>query len=502
MQRRFTIVAFLLLNTFLASSAIAVPVNEALVQTDSIPTIDKLPVHYMHAAGEKADKLNRQLTRNTTKALRRLQKQEEKINRKLNKVDSLASDNLLTHSIDSLSCLRAVIQGKAGKIEGWTDRLPGKNYIPYLDTLKNALGFLNQYGSKLNQLKNGQEQLQTAMGSVQALESRMQQLQGIQQYMDERKALLAQVLSKYGDAFQKDMSRITKNLAFYKGRVQNYKALWQEPDKLEAKTLEMLHQVPAFNRFMQKHSALAALFNVSRSTASGSLEEELQGLQTRQHVQQALQGRLQAGGTDGRQRISQQMTRARQHLRQLKDKLSSGGSTADMPDFQPRDLKSHTLFQRLEFGGNVGVSKPPRFSSVPDITFPTTSDIAGQVAYKFSDKGSVGVGVAFKLGWGTSIRKIHFTMGGYELRSFIDWQIRQSSFYLNGGMEMHFNQTAPDVPELEALNDWVPSALLGLKKKYKINDKLKGTMMLLFDFLYQQHLPRTQPVVFRVGYSF
>src|SRR5699024_5639958 len=221
-----------------------------------------------------------------------------------------------------------------------------------------------------------------------------------------------------------------------------------------------------------------------------------------------LQSRMIAGQADGRARIQQQMARARQKLKDLKDKLSGGGRAASFtkasagnPNFKPKTLKSRTFFQRLEFGGNIQFSKPARVASFSGINFPTTSDIAGQVAYKFSEKGSAGIGAAFKLGWGSNIRKIHFTAQGFGLRSFIDYKLK-GTLYVNGGLEMNYNKTIPRIVELEGLNGWTTSALLGIEKKYRITDKLKGNMMLLFDFLYKQHIPQTQPLVFRVGYHF
>jgi hypothetical protein len=42
---------------------------------------------------------------------------------------------------------------------------------------------------------------------------------------------------------------------------------------------------------------------------------------------------------------------------------------------------------------------------------------------------------------------------------------------------------------------------VGLSKKYKLKGKMKGEMKLLWDFLSYQQVPRSQPIVFRIGYS-
>jgi hypothetical protein len=55
---------------------------------------------------------------------------------------------------------------------------------------------------------------------------------------------------------------------------------------------------------------------------------------------------------------------------------------------------------------------------------------------------------------------------------------------------------------LKDYNAWQRSALIGVSKKYKISKKVKGEMKLLYDFLANQHLPVSQPVLFRLGYGF
>jgi len=278
---------------------------------------------------------------------------------------------------------------------------------------------------------------------------------------------------------------------YYKAKIQNYKEIWQHPDQVEAKVVEQLHKVPAFDQFMQEHSMLASLFQLPANYGSAA---NLDGLQTRAMVERELQQRIQGAGPEERQQIQQQMEQAKQQLSALKKTLPGGGSAADMPDFKPKDIKAKTLLQRLEYGANVQFAQSSAY-------FPTTSDLAAQVAYKFSKKGSAGFGAAVKLGWGKTIRKIHFTAQGLGLRSFLDYQLK-GTFYVNGGFEFNYNKTIPNIPALRDLNGWTKSALLGIERKYKVSDKLNGNIMLLFDFLYKQHIPETQPLVFRIGYNF
>ena len=51
---------------------------------------------------------------------------------------------------------------------------------------------------------------------------------------------------------------------------------------------------------------------------------------------------------------------------------------------------------------------------------------------------------------------------------------------------------------------WQQSGLLGLSKVLDVKNKYfkKTKLQLLWDFLSYQQAPRTQPVVFRIGYAF
>lgn len=61
--------------------------------------------------------------------------------------------------------------------------------------------------------------------------------------------------------------------------------------KAEARALEMLEKVPAYNDFLQKNSQLADSFNFSAAGFALNLE----GLQTRTQIEQLIRQRLGGG---------------------------------------------------------------------------------------------------------------------------------------------------------------------------------------------------------------
>ena len=566
MKLRYSLLTLLLLCAACKSSqAQRTPASSSYIAVDSLTqtftqkqqvamdaagsavNLEQIPCRYLGKVTAKTQRFNSRITSRTEKALLRLQKQEEKIYKKLAKTDSAAAHNLLSHSMDSLSRLREIVKGKANNI---TAKVPGTKYIPYLDTLKNSLGFLSRHESRLDGLKEAgqgfdrlnltaQGSLQQAQSNVQELEGRLNQLQNIQQYIASQQQALKESLSAYGDMFNKYLDKFGREAYYYKAQVENYQELWQHPDRVEAKAMDILNKVPAFSSFMKEHSMLAGLFRLPENYGDADASS-LNGLQTRAMVERELQQRLQEAGAGGRQQIQQQMQQAQQQLQQLQNKLSGGGSVSDMPNFKLNDLRSKSIFQKLEYGANIQFEKAAGW-------YPATSDIAAQAGYKFLKNGEAGIGVSFKLGWGSFgsaqepsngsaqepsngsaqepsngsaqepsngsaqepsnssqgnfIRKIHFTAQGLGLRSFLDYKLK-GSIYANAGFEFNYNKTIPNVAALKGWNGWNRSALLGIERKYKISSKVNGNVMLLYDFLYKHHQPITQPIVFRAGYNF
>lgn len=458
--------------------------NLAKKQDSLLKKVTPIPAKYLSQVKQKSDKMERLVTKRSEVALARFMKQEEKLKRRLARIDSLKANNLFTHSIDSLGSLKSRVKGKLGKYSGALSQSGG----PYLDSLSNSLGFLKESKGLLEQSKGITDKLNGSLKSVDNLKDKLAQAEQIKAYIRERKQLLKEQLSQY-TGFTKDLQKMNKEAYYYAQQLKEYKEVFKDKKKAEQKAMEMIKKLPAFNDFMSKHSQLASLFNIQGATASA---QSLEGLQTRNQVEQLIQQRL-GGGPNAGAAVSQQMAEARSRLNELKSKFPDLDNAAEMPDFKPKEMKTKSFLQRLEFGSNIQFQRSTQF-------FPTTSDLAGQVAYKFHKNGSAGVGLSYKLGMGTGFNDIHFSGQGMSIRSFVDWKLK-GTFFLNGGYEQNYQPSYVGVPDGVG-QPWTPSGLLGISKKYKINSKLKGNMMVLFDFLYNSHVPRTDPVKVRFGYNF
>ncbi len=455
----------------------------ARAQDSLLQKANAIPGKYLSQVKQKSDKMERQITARSEKALSRFMKQEEKLKRRLGRIDSLKANNLFTHSIDSLGSLKSRMKGKLGKYSGALTQGG-----PYLDSLSNSLSFLKDSKGLLEQSKGITDKLNGSLKSVDNLKDKLAQAEQIKAYIRERKQLLKEQLSQY-TGFTKDLQKMNKEAYYYAQQLKEYKEVFKDKKKAEQKAMEVIKKIPAFNDFMQKHSQLASLFNIQGATASA---QSLEGLQTRNQVEQLIQQRL-GSGPNASAAVSQQMAETRSKFDELKSKFPDLDNAAEMPDFKPKEMKTKSFLQRLEFGSNIQFQRSNKF-------FPTTGDLAGQAAYKFHKNGSAGIGLSYKLGMGTGFDNIHFSGQGMGIRSFIDWKLK-GTFFLNGGYEQNYQPDYAGVPEGGG-QKWTQSGLIGISKKYKINSKLKGNMMVLFDFLYNQHVPRTDPVKVRLGYNF
>jgi hypothetical protein len=439
----------------------------------------ELPAKYLSQVKQKSMRVEQQVNKRADKALSRLLKQEKKMKARLWKVDSVAAGNIFSKSIDSLGSLKAGLKNKV------TGKLPLGN--SYLDSLGNSLKFLEGKGELLGVSKG---KLAGVTGNIESLQGKLQQAEQIKAYIREHKKQLKEQLSQYA-GFTKDLQKINKEAYYYGQQINEYKSVLKDKKKAEAKAMELLKKMPAYNDFLRKNSQIASLFNLG--AAGNSTAQSLEGLQTRTQVEQMIQQRL--GNDPGaRQAVSQQMDQAKAQLNELKNKFPDLDNAGDMPDFKPNPMKTKSFLQRLEFGGNIQFQKSSRY-------FPTTTDIAGQVGYKFHKNGTAGIGASYKLGMGTGWNDIAISHQGVGLRSFVDWKLK-GTFFVNGGFEQNYVSTIAHADQLKNWKGWQGSALLGISKKYKVSAKMKGNIMVLYDFMAKRNMPSTSPVKLRIGYNF
>ena len=241
--------------------------------------------------------LQRDVEEKSVKALRRLQKQEAKLQKKLALKDSVAAKKLFAQT---------KYQQLTDKLQHPTVTKNFNEYIPQFDSLKTSLKFLEQTKSISDKLPAGfADKIKNVNLNVASLETKMQQAEEIKNYIKQRKEMLKAQLAKYD--MLKDMKGLSKEAYYYQQQLNEYKAMLKDPKKLEQRAIDELKKLPAFASFMQKNSQLAQLFGMPANYGSA---ESLAGLQTRASIQNLLEQKFAGAGVNPQQYIQQQVADA------------------------------------------------------------------------------------------------------------------------------------------------------------------------------------------------
>jgi len=459
---------------------------------DSVSTSNsisqKLTDKYVGSVSEKSTKINKDIDRQSELYLARLQKQEGKIQKKLSKVDSIAAKNIFANSAQKYEQLQTNIKNKSQALLTSCGK-----YIPWTDTAITSLKFLQQ-NPLMAKVGGKSAQIQAAIVKVHALEDQFKQADNIKEFVRQRKEYLQQELANY--SLGNELKNYNTQAYLFAQQINEYRAAWNDPDKMEAKAMELLNKLPAFQDFMAKNSMLAGLFNVPDNYGS---PVGIAGLQTRDQTEQLVKQKITTMGANGAQTAQANIQEAQSQIASLRNKLNQfGGGGGDVPDnTQPNNQRTKTLFNRLEYGINVSSTHSSYF-------FPMVSTFGLSVGYKLNDKGnSIGFGISYMMGWGPDIQHIALSSQGVGFRSFANIQLKKN-FFISGGLEYNYEQPFSNYQQLRNIQLWQNSGLIGLSKIISIKSKFfkKTTIQVLWDFLSYQHVPQTQPFIFRIGYDF
>ena len=467
----------------------------AYAQTPDIASDKSItfPSGLLDKLGARTGDLNQLLTQQTEKYLAKMQRREQKMQKKLGSVDSNAAKQLFAGSAQQYAALKNKIQSDTG-----SSKMPlSGTYAPYLDSLKGALGFLQKNAGLISE--GADAKLQSATSQFQALQAKMADADQAKAFIQQRKQLISQYISQHANLqglLGKQYAGMNQDVYYYSQQLRQYKDMWNNPDQLEQKALALLNNLPAFQTFMKNNSQLAGLFHLPGNYAS---TEALAGLQTKDQIAQQIQGQVSAAGSGGAAALQANLESAGSQLDSYKDKLSklgSGSGDIDMPDFKPNEQKTKTFWKRLEYGTNFQTTRDNYY-------FPTVTDLGGSVGYKINSSSTVGIGASYKIGWGNGIQHIALSSQGAGLRSFIDIKIK-GSLSLTGGLEYNYVTPFRSVQQLRQWSNWTKSGLIGVTKTVSVKSRMfKSTKLsLLWDVLSYQQIPKTQPILFRIGYSF
>ncbi len=465
---------------FLYTALVCLSVRAHAQDSTRLDKAISFPDKLFSCLNRKADKAQASLDHTTDKYLTRLQRREEKMRRRLMKKDSTAAKQIF----GDIDQQYAALKSTSGKVSKYSALYSG-----HLDSLSTSLAFLKDQNLASN------PELQKTLSGYKDLQQHLNATEQIKNQLKQREQLLKERFESLG--MVKELRAYQKQLYYYQAQVKQLKETFEDPEKLEQRLITTLAKLPQFKSFFEKNSMLGSLFNLSGS--DGISTTPLQGLQTRAMISQSLTNRFGAGA-GVTQQLQQNLQSAQGQLNALKQKLtgytsgSYGNSQGtDIPSFKPNNQKTKPFLHRLELGANMQSRKSNRY-------FPVTSDLGLSAGYKLNNKSVIGLGAAYKLGWGSGWSHIHLTHEGIGLRSYVDYQLK-GSIYLSGGYELNHLSAFKNIDALKDYSAWQRSGLLGLSKKYSVSKKLKGQMKLLWDFLSYRQIPRTQAILFRIEYN-
>jgi hypothetical protein len=462
--------------------------NELSVAALSVPSSTLVGIE------KKYQRLTAIVDRRARKALLSMERNESRIESELVTSDSNKAKSLFTD-------VRAKYQALQERMNSSIDPsvlFPLKEYIPNVDSLQSALRYLSQSGMPIP--ANKLAKMQAASQALQQFQGKLQQASEIGNFIKQRQQQLKDELGKYD--LGNRLLVLNKEAFYFQQQLVEYKSMVTDKRKLEQEVLTKVQDIPAFQKFMQKNSYLGQLFGLPDNYGS---PQGLVGLQTRAQVQELISkvvGRPSTNGSGGdpSEYLRQKVQQAQGQLSSLKDKirqLGNPGGTGDitMPDFKPNNQRTKTFLGRIIYGFNIQTETSTSL-------LPATADLGGTLGYKLRDNINFGVGLGYRLGLGQPVNHIALSSEGLNLRSYFEWKAK-GNWWLTGGMEYNYMesftrfQTILHDPEI-----WQASALAGITKKFKISKNKQSHVQLLFDALYKQHIPASQPLIFRMGYEF
>ncbi|MEO6549858.1 MAG: hypothetical protein ABIN94_17785 [Ferruginibacter sp.] len=451
----------------------------------TIEALQQIPAKYIKSIDHKITQYSSRVSGKTEKTLARLSRWEGKIQGLLQQANPQAAERLFGNSQLTFTTLLHKLQ--AGK--DLTLQYQGQ-YNQYLDKLTTNIKYLQQ--QKENVAQKLVQPLQSAEKKVKEINEEEDKTEAIQQFIKERKKQLIDGAIQFIGK-NKYLKKINKEAYYYIETIKNYRAILSDQDKTEEAVKNILNKIPAFQKFAADNSSLTRLFSSTGSFPSLPTTSSIpvvNGLSPRNLVQNFIQVSL-PGSSMPNPLQKLQSPESKPLLDKIKNAVVAKGDER-LPEIKPNTQKTQPFKKRLEWGTDVQFGKSNNY-------LPATASIALKLGYKMNDKSSAGVGINYIAGLGQGWRNIRFTSNGIGLRSYLKWKLKKG-LDLQGGSEWNY-LSFYNLNELKNKDQWQQSALLGLCKSYTISKKVKGNLQVLYDFIYNRHIPVSQPFVFRVGYG-
>lgn len=457
---------------------------------------------YLNINIKSLGKYDERIERQQERLLHKLKRKEDKFANRLKQKDSAAyvryqNQQLSYDSIGKLlkpdsTALAATSKNKTNKI---------------IDSLKGVQAFVNTAASKA-----GLSNLNASSYSPEL--TKLQQQLNYRDYINQLITQRTNNLKSLGTNLP-GMSGIQENVFYGKARMNTWKAVAEDPSKLEEKALEYLQGTEGFDQQLSQ-STMGANSMQSLSGNASASDLEKMGFQTKDQLNKALQQKFgnnlsqvqqQLGGQvsqwqDKAHDITTKVSDAKNQIADTKSQLTNAKSQITKPqiNLNKNPMRGLPFFKRLEKQYNWETTR-----ATPDGQ-PAMLQGAAMVGFKHTPKLSYGIGTALNIGLGQDWNHVKFSFQGLGLRTYLQYQMIYG-IGLYCGYERTYKQavfTTTNETSISTANnssphntsDYNESVLIGLTKSYKINSKWNGQIQVMYDLWWKDKGLRS-PIVLR-----
>ena len=396
-------------------------------------------------------------TKSLQKANKQVQKELDKLSRKMRKRLQKAYPDLPEESLDSL--VQQTIASRKEELK----QVAKDSATNYLQTLRTTL---------IEDLKETPEKLPVA-DEIRESISKVDELKEMQGLLkDEGK--LTDMLDV------SELKKLNREVGDLKSAFEEYKGEFEGWDEKLLQEVSNLPEARLAKAQMDKIKAYKPLPEGYR--------ENLGQFQTNDFVKEKLEAKAEEFSRLGETTLQEKFDEAQARMAEAKKKFPSLESVEEAPKrYNP--YKGQPFFKRLVIGGNLQVNQQQ----------PASLDAALNLTYPLGLRSAVGLsgaGRIFVEKPKATQTKEHAT----SIRSFLRHTFWRT-FYVQGNYEFT-RLRIEDVNETNLGQEWVQTALLGLGKRFNLSPKIKMNFTVFYDLFYDlERSPNNQRWVTRIGFD-
>lgn len=430
-------------------------------------------------------KYNTQAKKEQQKLLKRLTRLEKRYAKKLQRKDStgFASYRLNPLTYDSIE-----------KIANNKEHKTAQKPIG-VSTLTDTLQAIQSFVVKKIHLNDNASVFQGYDEKITAVNTDSRHTANIDNLITKRTSALQNIQSQNKGKVT-GFTGIHKQVFYARQRIKTWKAISEEPSKAEEAAYEILQGQQGFDE------QIASINTPGMQTLAGNAapasELEKMGYQTKRQMQAQLQQKFGNSLSGVQQRMSSQITDYKDKLNNIQQAKNTAKSTKqsirsvnkiNTPTFKVNPMRGLPLRERIEQQYNWQTTRATIDGK------PAMFQFTAMAGFKHTPTLMYGVGIGTAIGLGTSWNNIRFSFEGIGIRTFAEKQL----FYGIGvytGYERMYKQTAlfnnenrterPGNINQHNTTKYYESVLIGISKRYRINENWNGSLQVLYDVWWKE----------------